>query len=43
MQSLSHIISEEGIFVDPKKIEAIKNWPTLKNVTKVRYFMGLAG
>ena len=40
---LGHIISEEGISVDPGKIEAIKNWPTLKNVTKVRYFMGLVG
>ena len=29
--------------MDPDKIEAIKNWPTPKNVTEVRYFMGLAG
>ena len=28
-----HIISEEGISVDPDKIEAIKNWPTPQNVT----------
>jgi hypothetical protein len=27
--------------MDPKKIEAIKGWKTLKNVTKVRSFMGL--
>ena len=40
---MGHIISEEGISVDPDKIEAIKNWPTPKNVTKVRSFMGLAG
>ena len=40
---LGHIISEEGISVDPKKIEAIKNWTTPKNVTEVRYFMGLVG
>ena len=43
IQYLGHIISEEGICVDPDKIESIKNWPTPKNVTEVRYFMGLAG
>ena len=43
IQYLGHIISEEGIFVDPDKIEAIMNWPTPRNVTDVRYFMGLAG
>ena len=40
---LGHIILEEGIFVDPEKIEAIMNWPTLRNVTDVRSFMGLVG
>ena len=40
---LGHIISDEGIFVDPVKIAAIRNWPTSRNVTYVRYFMGLAG
>jgi hypothetical protein len=40
---LGHIISEEGIVVDPEKIEAIKGWITPKNVTEVRSFMGLAG
>ena len=40
---MGHIILEEGIYVDPKKIEAIKNWPTPNNVTELRYFMGLAG
>ena len=29
--------------MDPNKIEAIKNWPTPKNVTEVRSFVGLAG
>ena len=40
---LGHIISDEGIYVDPENIEAIMNWPTPRNVTDVRYFMGLAG
>jgi hypothetical protein len=40
---LGHIISKDGIAVDPEKIEAIKEWSAPKNVTKVRSFMGLAG
>ena len=40
---LGHIISEVGISVDPKKIEAIMNWKTPRNVTYVRSFMGLVG
>ena len=39
---LCHIISEEGISMDPENIEAIMNWPTPRNVTDLRYFMGLA-
>jgi hypothetical protein len=34
---------EEGIAVDPEKIEAIKGWPRPKNISEVRSFMGLAG
>ena len=34
---------KEGISVDPENIEAIMNWPTPRNVTDVRSFMGLAG
>jgi hypothetical protein len=40
---LGHIISKDGIAVDPKKVEAIREWSAPKNVTEVRYFMGLAG
>ena len=40
---MGHIISYEGISVDPEKIEAIMNWPTPRNVIDVRSFMGLAG
>ena len=43
IQYLGDIISEEGISMDPENIEAIMNWPTPRNVTYVRSFMGLAG
>jgi hypothetical protein len=40
---LGHIISDEGISVDPEKVKAIMEWPVLKNVHEVRSFMGLVG
>jgi hypothetical protein len=40
---LGHIISTTWIKVDTEKIEAIKGWPTPKNVIEVRSFMGLVG
>ena len=33
----------EGISVDPENIEAIMNWPTLRNVIDVIYSMGIIG
>jgi hypothetical protein len=39
---LGHIISDEGITMDPEKIEAIRGCPTPKNVSEVRYFMGFS-
>jgi hypothetical protein len=40
---LGHVISGEGIVVDPAKVEAIMEWTALMNVSKVRSFMGLVG
>ena len=40
---LGHIVSAEGIRVDPTKIEVVVNWKPPRNVTEVRSFLGLAG
>ena len=40
---LGHIVSEEGIMVDPSKIEVILEWKPPRNVTEVCSFLGLAG
>jgi hypothetical protein len=40
---LGHIISADGITINPEKIEAIKIWPSPRNVMEVSSFMGLAG
>ena len=40
---LGHIVSAEGIRVDPTKIEAVVNWKPPRNVTEVRSFLDLAG
>ncbi|KAJ0946758.1 putative nucleotidyltransferase, Ribonuclease H [Helianthus annuus] len=43
VQFLGHVVNEDRIHVDPTKIEAIKNWETLKTPTEIRQFLGLAG
>ena len=40
---LGHVISGDGISVDPTKIEAVMKWPRPTTVTEVRSFLGLAG
>ncbi|KAA3484506.1 DNA/RNA polymerases superfamily protein [Gossypium australe] len=40
---LGHIVSGDGIRVDPSKISTIFYWKQLKNVSEVRSFLGLVG
>ena len=40
---LGHIVSKEGIRVDPKKIEVVVEWKPPRNVIEVRSFLGLVG
>ena len=39
---LGHVVSEQGVAVDPAKIEAVMIWEPPKNVMEVRSFLGLA-
>jgi hypothetical protein len=39
---LGFVVSVDGIHVDEEKVKAIKDWPTLVNVSQVRSFHGLA-
>ena len=43
MAFLGHVVSGDGIQVDPKKIEAITEWQRPTTVPEVRSFLGLAG
>ncbi|GJR41754.1 putative reverse transcriptase domain-containing protein [Tanacetum coccineum] len=43
VQFLGHVIDSEGIYVDPAKIESIKDWTSPKSPTEIRQFLGLAG
>ncbi|KAL4354549.1 hypothetical protein GQ457_06G017120 [Hibiscus cannabinus] len=40
---LGHVVSSEGIRVDPKKVEAVVNWKQPTSVTEIHSFLGLAG
>ncbi|KAL5548161.1 hypothetical protein UlMin_003392 [Ulmus minor] len=43
VQFLRHVISKNGISVDPTKIEAVSKWSAPTNVSEIRSFLGLAG
>ncbi|GJW94957.1 putative reverse transcriptase domain-containing protein [Tanacetum coccineum] len=40
---LRHVIDNNGIHVDPAKIEAVKNWASPTTPSEIRQFLGLAG
>ena len=40
---LGHVISGDGLHVDPEKVRAVVEWHQPRTVTEVRSFLGLAG
>ena len=42
LKFLGYVVSAEGIYVNPEKVEAIANWPQPKSPTDTRSFLGLS-
>ncbi|GJT26803.1 putative reverse transcriptase domain-containing protein [Tanacetum coccineum] len=42
VQFLGHLIDSQGLYVDPAKIKAVKNWISPTTPTEIRQFLGLA-
>jgi hypothetical protein len=40
---LGHVISSNGVAMDPAKIEAVEAWPSPKSLRALRGFLGLIG
>ncbi|GKE25249.1 putative nucleotidyltransferase, ribonuclease H [Tanacetum coccineum] len=40
---LGHVVNEQGIQVDPTKVEAVLRWNPLRTPSEIRSFLGLAG
>nr|GEY90980.1 putative reverse transcriptase domain-containing protein [Tanacetum cinerariifolium] len=40
---LGHVVNHNGIYVDPSKIMAVKNWKAPTTSSEIRSFLGLAG
>jgi hypothetical protein len=43
VQFLGHVVSPEGIMVDPSKLKVVMDWKPPMTMSKVRSFLGLTG
>ena len=39
---MGHLVNQNGILVDPAKIEAVMSWDVPRSPTEIRSFLGLA-
>nr|GEV30651.1 hypothetical protein [Tanacetum cinerariifolium] len=42
VQFLGHVVNQDGIHVDPSKVESVKNWKTPESPTEIHSFLGFA-
>ncbi|GJP70686.1 hypothetical protein CLOP_g1598 [Closterium sp. NIES-67] len=42
VQFLGHMVSAQGVHVDPKKIKAVRTWKTPENMKELQQFLGFA-
>jgi hypothetical protein len=40
---LGHILSKDGVAVDPSKVQDVLEWKQPRNITDIQSFLGLAG
>jgi hypothetical protein len=40
LEFLGHLISRQGVRPDPRKLQAVRDWPIPKDTTEVRQFLG---
>lgn len=40
---LGHLITSQGVKPDPAKVQCVKDYPTPKNTTEIKQFLGLTG
>lgn len=43
VEYLGHIVSKQGVSVDPEKVRVVKEWPTPSSVKELMDFLGLSG
>jgi hypothetical protein len=43
VEFLGHVISKEGIAVNPSKVASVLEWEAPKNVKQIRVFLGMIG
>lgn len=43
VEYLGHVVSVDGVAIEPAKVEAVKNWLVPRNLKQLRGFLGLTG